>query len=1094
MATERRRKTDQAVTPFTDPAFRRSSVYFDDIEYQRRFEQNLIRYDLKNGAQVKGVVQNIINQTTITGGGGGGEEATGCFWTKEGSDLLYEEGMVGINCHPTAGNFEVRGTVVIEAKGDVDPLLEIRNWSDTEKDPMVQFSSGAVAIKKFSMGLDDSDADSWLLCSGDVLTSTVTGEIVDLGKAYDGTMIVVDSGNSRIKRHFTSNDMAYIAKIGSAGSGDDNFSGARGVCSDGIYVYVCDSDNYRVVKRKVADLSYVSQVGSNGTGNLQFKNPVGVCTDGVHIYVVDKINNRVTKLLCADLSFSAKTAGTEGFNNPAAICTDGISLYIIQNPGETWRMIKLTCSTLALSTRRLKDGHDNGITPQGIAYNLGYCYICQTNAGSAPVFKYRSSDLAYDSEWGVWGSGDGQLTAPYTIATNGSNIFASDVGVGFANPHRVQKYTMAGVYVAKYGTYGSGDTNFYQVYGICMVGYITGETTIPFRAPIIKASINGDWVDAYPVLRARDGIQLMEDGTVAATKYVSLLAPSAITASYDIIVPAAVPSAQGHFSISTGGQISWGQNVGTAASPSFVRVTSSVSLGTSPFAVTSSTVCANLNADLLDGSHSTAFAAATHYHDSDYISIIASPAANKFPYQTAGGELVDSTYNATSFSAAAHTHALGDLSNVNAPAPNDNDVLSWDTASGKWIPVVPGGGAGTFITLSDCPASYATHGGEFVKVKADASGLEFVASSVAGHGLVSASHTDLTVSAPNNGDILQYDSGTSKWVVAALPAGANHDILSATHGDTTAAAVARGDIIAGIGASPKWTRLAKGTAGYALIMGADEPGWVALTVYAPTNADYVVGTAQAGLSAEIVKAYMGDNEDPDSYPAAPDAMDDEFEDSSINVKWTKVNDPAGANAMSESAHLGSLWIGLPEATNPDYEANIIWLYQAAPAGTGNETMAFIAKVCVANPGDPVSAFAQYGGAGILIWNPTNHEYVGLANQLRAASSCYAQVTGLHQGAAANYALVASTTSYPLDIPQAVWVYLKLEKSTNAAWTSANTYNMYMSMNGIIWTMVGTEAKTFTSAPSRIGLFWRGVTATTGAAKAEAVVDFFRRID
>src|SRR5574343_1111310 len=39
-------------------------------------------------------------------------------------------------------------------------------------------------------------------------------------------------------------------------------------------------------------------------------------------------------------------------------------------------------------------------------------------------------------------------------------------------------------------------------------------------------------------------------------------------------------------------------------------------------------------------------ALAVHNHDTDYISIIGTPAANHFPYQTAGGELVDSTYDA----------------------------------------------------------------------------------------------------------------------------------------------------------------------------------------------------------------------------------------------------------------------------------------------------------------------------------------------------------------------------------------------------------------------------------------------------------------
>lgn len=768
MATDRRRKTDQVVTPFTDPAFRRSSVYFDDIEYQRHFEQNLIRYNLLNGVQVDGKIQNITNLINA-GGGGGGQTQADCYWTKEGSDLLYEEGSVGVKCHPTLGDFEVRGNLVVEAKGGEDPYIDIVNWSDTEKDPMLRFAAGATIVRKFTIGMDDSDADSWLLCSGDILTSTVTGEVVDLAKVYDGTMVVVDSGNGRIKRHFTSNDMAYISKIGSVGSGDNNFNGARGVCSDGIYTYVCDCDNYRIVKRKIVDLSYVSQVGSFGTGNTQFKNPVGVCTDGVHIYVADKINNRVTKLVASDLSFSAKTLGTEGFNNPAAICTDGINLYIIQNPGETWRMIKLACSNLALVARRLKDGHDNSITPQGIAYNLGYCWIVQTNNSYAPVMKYRSSDLAYDSEWGVFGSSDGQVTGPYAIATNGSNIFVSDVGVGFANPQRIQKFTMAGVYVAKYGTYGTGDTNFYQVYGICMVGYISGTTTTPLRAPIIKASINGDWVDAYPVLRVRDGLQLMEDGTVAATKYVQLLAPSSITASYDIIFPAAVPTAQGHLSISTGGQISWGQDVRSSASPTFVRLTLSQAIGTAPMTITSTTKVNNLNADMLDGSHDTAFVKLTAVLG-DVIYGDVTPAWAKLTGNITTTKKYLSQTGTGTISAAPTWAQIDHGADLAGLA--DDDHTQYLLASGARA-----------LTANWDAGSY--------EIRAQT----FQSDMVTGTAPFTIAST--TVVANLNADLVDGQH-------AAAFAPASHAILSASHSDTIAATVLDGDILIGQGLLPGW--------------------------------------------------------------------------------------------------------------------------------------------------------------------------------------------------------------------------------------------------------------------------------------------------
>ena len=56
---------------------------------------------------------------------------------------------------------------------------------------------------------------------------------------------------------------------------------------------------------------------------------------------------------------------------------------------------------------------------------------------------------------------------------------------------------------------------------------------------------------------------------------------------------------------------------------------------------------------LIDSAYAAGdFALVGHNHDLSYISIIAAPAKNHFPYQTAGGELVDSTYDAGSFEPA----------------------------------------------------------------------------------------------------------------------------------------------------------------------------------------------------------------------------------------------------------------------------------------------------------------------------------------------------------------------------------------------------------------------------------------------------------
>ena len=64
--------------------------------------------------------------------------------------------------------------------------------------------------------------------------------------------------------------MSFISKIGTYGSGDDQFDQPYGVATDGTYIYVADTGNYRIVKRKASDLSFVSKIGTPGSGDDQF--------------------------------------------------------------------------------------------------------------------------------------------------------------------------------------------------------------------------------------------------------------------------------------------------------------------------------------------------------------------------------------------------------------------------------------------------------------------------------------------------------------------------------------------------------------------------------------------------------------------------------------------------------------------------------------------------------------------------------------------------------------------------------------------------------------------------------------------------------
>ncbi len=236
------------------------------------------------------------------------------------------------------------------------------------------------------------------------------------------------------------------------------------------------------------------------------------------------------------------------------------------------------------------------------------------------------------------------------------------------------------------------------------------------------------------------------------------------------------------------------------------QFTSSLAIGTSPFAVTSTTVNASLNADLLDGNHAAAFALSGHLHS--FIDLDDVPAS----YVGEGGKIVK----------------------VKADASGLEFIAG-------------GAGVTNFTDLGDVPASYVGQEGLYVKVKATADGLEFA--SVSGTG---------------------------------APTGAKY-IVQEAHADLSAEQS----------------------------LGALATGIVKNTT-----------TASVGvLSIATTSTYF----DPDAPPASPTAQDDHFDDASIAAKWVAFQ-PNAVFSATES----DTFLKLTHTT--EAAAAVRGYYQTLPAG------------------------------------------------------------------------------------------------------------------------------------------------------------------
>lgn len=608
MPTDRRRRGDAEVTPLNDPAFRRHSVHFDDLEFQRRFEQNLIRYGLVTGEQV---TKEINNTVVVTGaGGGGGGHDPFCYWVREGSNLVYYDGNVGVGVHPHSNDFEVRGNVLVEAKAEA-PYVEIRNWSDTAYDPTLRWALGATPETMFAMGVDDSDANKWKIANGTAL-GTVAGwtfgdnlifgdsYTTDLNRVFSvaktAPTVITDYSLSNpytprgiyncIYVHTDSSificDNTYgVAKF------DSNlnfvtlytnaiFTGASavyGICYWDGYFYVSMQGigaTYDAVYKCSEDFSALTRfLGNTDSGEEDYLfNAKGICTDGTYFYVSDNGHGVKIWTVAGTYVEMIATINSLSLTGIWGIQTDGTYIYVTDRTNDRIAIMLNSDHSWVADL----DTSGTNVNPWDVTMDDDYVYtvLFQDTNDNIRLMVFQKSDWSLISN----------SLIPFT---EGGSAFTSSRGIGILKTYNAVH-------------------------------------------DLLVLHQDGSYFEVYPVTRFMDDIRLHETA-LTTSDYVGLAAPAAITASYTLALPVAAAGATKHLYSDAANQLAFGQDVTPTGSPSFVRATLTVAIGTAPLTVTSTTLVTNLNADLLDGQHGT-------YYGQTYISATSSPTVNDDINQT----------------------------------------------------------------------------------------------------------------------------------------------------------------------------------------------------------------------------------------------------------------------------------------------------------------------------------------------------------------------------------------------------------------------------------------------------------------------------
>ena len=247
----------------------------------------------------------------------------------------------------------------------------------------------------------------------------------------------------------------YDRVIGQFGYDPGEFVEPRGIDLDGdgnVYVVDMGHTDFARIQKFTNMGAFDISFGSFGTGVGQFKSPIGICIDATvgHVLVADKDNSRIQSFTKSGLSGSSW--GTQGA------------------------------------------GEGEFLWPQGVAADgQGYSYVADTTNNRIQKF---TGDGTFVKQWGSYGDDPGQLSYPSDIAVDGSgNVyvvgggrvdkFTSDgvyqtrwdsqclmrAGVGVDSEgnvyvsdqgnHRVHKFSPAGSLLARWGTQGQGNGEFW---------------------------------------------------------------------------------------------------------------------------------------------------------------------------------------------------------------------------------------------------------------------------------------------------------------------------------------------------------------------------------------------------------------------------------------------------------------------------------------------------------------------------------------------------------------------------------------------------------------------------------------------------------
>lgn len=280
---------------------------------------------------------------------------------------------------------------------------------------------------------------------------------------YGSHLYIADTENEIIRKIVIATGVVSTLAGGNSLGGDGtgaavSFKTPSGIITDGIHLYVADTENHKIRKIEVATGVVATLAGSgsegsdDGTGGAaSFKNPNSITSDGTHLYVADTYNHKIRQIEMATgvvttLAGSGSegsddgTGGAASFKNPNSITIDGTHLYVADTGNHKIRKIEI--ATGAVTTLAGSGSYDSADgtgamasfgSPRGITTDGAHLYVTDSDYSKIRKIEIATSVVTTLAGTGSDGSADGTGAAasfyyPQGVTTDGTHLYITDSG------------------------------------------------------------------------------------------------------------------------------------------------------------------------------------------------------------------------------------------------------------------------------------------------------------------------------------------------------------------------------------------------------------------------------------------------------------------------------------------------------------------------------------------------------------------------------------------------------------------------------------------------------------------------------------------